>query len=77
LGLLLIKKKNMKSWFINLFVKQIFTSKKFIYAISSVIIPIITNALSVDEQTSTNLFIALLSLAGFQGLADFGSAKKK
>tara|TARA_R110000751_G_scaffold222214_1_gene324518 strand:- start:292 stop:525 length:234 start_codon:yes stop_codon:yes gene_type:complete len=77
LGLLLIKKKNMKSWFINLFVKQIFTSKKFIYAISSVIIPVITNALSVDEQTSTNLFIALLSLAGFQGLADFGSAKKK
>jgi predicted lactoylglutathione lyase len=67
----------MKSWFINLFVKQIFTSKKFIYAISSVIIPVITNALSVDEQTSTNLFIALLSLAGFQGLADFGSAKKK
>tara|TARA_R110002051_G_C8332143_1_gene436845 strand:+ start:269 stop:472 length:204 start_codon:yes stop_codon:yes gene_type:complete len=67
----------MKQWFINLFVKQVFTSKKFIYAISSVIIPVITNALSVDEQTSTNLFIALLSLAGFQGLADFGSAKKK
>ena len=67
----------MKNWFINLFVKQIFTSKKFIYAISSIIVPAIANALSVDEETSRNLFVALLSLAGFQGLADLGKEAKK
>ena len=72
-----IKKEKMKKWFINLFVKQIFTSKKFIYAISSVIIPTIANALSVDEETSRNLFVALLSLAGFQGLSDLGKEAKK
>tara|TARA_R110002096_G_scaffold429765_1_gene642970 strand:+ start:576 stop:755 length:180 start_codon:yes stop_codon:yes gene_type:complete len=58
-------------------VKQIFTSKKFIYAISSVIVPAIANALSVDEETSRNLFVALLSLAGFQGLSDLGKEAKK
>tara|TARA_R100000742_G_C4278120_1_gene100613 strand:+ start:1780 stop:1986 length:207 start_codon:yes stop_codon:yes gene_type:complete len=67
----------MKNWFSMLFVKQIFKSKKFIYAISSVIVPAIMSALGVDEQTATNLFIALLSLAGFQGLADFGKEAKK
>ena len=69
--------KNLKSWFVSLFVKQIFTSKKFIYAISSVIVPAIANALSVDEETSRNLFVALLSLAGFQGLSDLGKEAKK
>lgn len=67
----------MKKWFINLFVKQIFTSKKFIYAISSIIVPSICTALGVDEQTASNLFYALLSLAGFQGLADLGKEAKK
>jgi hypothetical protein len=69
--------KNLKKWFVSLFVKQIFTSKKFIYAISSVIIPAIGTWLGVDEITATNLFIALLSLAGFQGLADLGKEGKK
>ena len=69
--------KNLKTWFVSVFVKQIFTSKKFIYAISSIIVPAIANALSVDEETSRNLFVALLSLAGFQGLADFGKEAKK
>tara|TARA_R110001583_G_scaffold8915_1_gene42087 strand:- start:7512 stop:7760 length:249 start_codon:yes stop_codon:yes gene_type:complete len=67
----------MKKWFINLFVKQIFTSKKFIYAISSIIVPSICTALGVDEETASNLFYALLSLAGFQGLADLGKEAKK
>tara|TARA_R110002020_G_scaffold328810_1_gene544767 strand:- start:4710 stop:4916 length:207 start_codon:yes stop_codon:yes gene_type:complete len=67
----------MKNWFMNILVKQIFHSRKFIFAISSIIVPAIANALSVDEETSRNLFIALLSLAGFQGLADFGKEAKK
>ena len=67
----------MKNWFQNLFVKQILTSKKFWYAISSVIVPGLVSVLGVDEETATKLFIALLSLAGFQGLADFGKEAKK
>jgi hypothetical protein len=67
----------MKKWFQALFVKQILTSKKFWYAISSVVIPAIVSSLGVDEQTATNLFIALLSLAGFQGIADIGKEAKK
>jgi hypothetical protein len=67
----------MKNWFQALFVNQILKSKKFWYAISSVIVPAIMTGLGVDEQTATNLFIALLSLAGFQGLADFGKEAKK
>ena len=67
----------MGKWFKTLFVQQIVTSKKFWYAISSVIVPSIVTGLGVDEQTATNLFIALLSLAGFQGLADFGKEAKK
>jgi len=66
----------MKNWFMNILVKKIFHSRKFIFAISSVIIPAIGTALSLDEQTATNLFVALLSLAGFQGLADFGKEAK-
>lgn len=67
----------MKKWFNDLFIQQILKSKKFWYAISSVIVPGIMSALGVDEQTATNLFIALLSLAGFQGIADFGKHAKK
>tara|TARA_R100001530_G_scaffold136373_1_gene116817 strand:+ start:8657 stop:8863 length:207 start_codon:yes stop_codon:yes gene_type:complete len=67
----------MKKWFSGIIVKQIFHSKKFIYAISSIIVPAICTALGVDEQTATNLFFALLSLAGFQGLADFGKEAKR
>lgn len=67
----------MKNWFQALFVKQILNSKKFWYAISSVVVPVIVTSLGVDEQTASNLFIALLSLAGFQGLADLGKEAKK
>ncbi len=67
----------MKKWFSTIVVKQILHSKKFIYAISSIIIPGIASILGVDEQTSSNLFYALLSLAGFQGIADIGKEAKK
>ena len=47
----------MKNWFNALFVKGIFTSKKFIYAISSVIIPLIMTNLGVDETTGNFVHI--------------------
>lgn len=67
----------MKKWLSSIVINQILHSKKFIYAISSIIVPSICTALGVDEQTASNLFYALLSLAGFQGLADIGKEAKK
>ena len=60
----------MKKWLIS----QMLKSKKFWYAISSVVIPALVTYLGVDESTATNLFYALLTLIGAQGIAD--AAKK-
>tara|TARA_R100000152_G_C6677614_1_gene112311 strand:- start:277 stop:474 length:198 start_codon:yes stop_codon:yes gene_type:complete len=60
----------MKNWFTTLVLNGILTSKKFWYAIGSVVIPVIMTKLGVDEQTATNLFWALIALTGAQGLAD-------
>ena len=49
---------------------QMFKSKKFWYAVSSVAVPVIVKFLGVDAETANNLFIALLTLCGAQGLAD-------
>ena len=70
-----LKFKKMRNWFQALFVKGIFTSKKFIYAISSVIVPVIMTNLGVDETTATNLFYALLTLVLGQGIADINKKK--
>tara|TARA_R110002012_G_C11549976_1_gene602368 strand:- start:571 stop:756 length:186 start_codon:yes stop_codon:yes gene_type:complete len=53
---------------------QMVKSKKFWYAISSIVIPIIVTYLGVDEATATNLFYACLTLVLGQGIAD--SARK-
>ena len=60
----------MKNWFTALFLKGIFSSKKFYYALSSVVVPVIVTKLGVDEVTATNLFWAFLALCGDQGIAD-------
>tara|TARA_R110002012_G_scaffold267896_1_gene451811 strand:+ start:169 stop:327 length:159 start_codon:yes stop_codon:yes gene_type:complete len=49
-------------------------SKKFWYAVSSIVIPIIVQYLGVDEATASNLFYACLTLVVGQGIAD--SARK-
>ena len=51
-----------------------FKSKKFWYAVSSIVVPIIVTHLGVDEATATNLFYACLTLVLGQGIAD--SARK-
>lgn len=66
--------KKIKDWFNRLFIKQIFNSKKFYYAIGSVVVPVIVSYLGVDEETATKLFYALLTLVLGQGIADI--AKK-
>ena len=60
----------MKNWLILTMMK----SKKFWYAISSVVVPLIVTHIGVDEATATNLFYALLTLVVGQGIAD--SAKR-
>ena len=45
-------------------------SKKFWYMVSSVVVPALVTYLGVDESTATNLFYALLTLIGAQGIAD-------
>ena len=47
-------------------------SKKFWYAIGSIIIPLLVTYLGVDEATATNLFYAALTLVIGQGIADSG-----
>ena len=49
---------------------QMFKSKKFWYAVSSVVVPVIVTFLGVDEETATNLYYALLTLVVCQGIAD-------
>ena len=54
---------------------QMLKSKKFWYAISSVVVPAIVTLLGVDAETAQNLYYALLTLVVGQGIADV--AKKK
>jgi hypothetical protein len=49
-------------------------SKKFWYAVSSIVIPMLVQYLGVDETTASNLFYACLTLVVGQGIAD--SARK-
>ena len=49
-------------------------SKKFWYAVSSIVVPILVQYLGVDEATASNLFYACLTLVVGQGIAD--SARK-
>jgi len=59
-------KKFLKKYLIGQMVK----SKKFWYAISSVVIPAIVTYLGVDETTAQDLYYAILTLIVGQGIAD-------
>ena len=54
---------------------QMFKSKKFWYAVSSVVIPALVTYLGVDETTAKDLYYAILTLIVGQGIAD--DAKKQ
>jgi len=51
-------------------------SKKFWYAISSVVVPALVTFLGVDEATAANLYYAILTLILGQGIADVAKLKK-
>jgi hypothetical protein len=54
---------------------QMLKSKKFWYAISSVVVPAIATLLGVDADTAQNLYYALLTLVVGQGIADVAKNK--
>ena len=58
----------MKKWLISSMLK----SKKFWYAVASIVVPIIVTYLGVDEETATKLFQAAIALIIGQGIADSG-----
>jgi len=60
----------MKNFLSKYLIGQMFKSKKFWYAISSVVIPALVTYLGVDEATATNLYYAILTLIVGQGIAD-------
>jgi hypothetical protein len=65
----------MKKFLEKYLIGQMLKSKKFWYAISSVIVPAIVTLLGVDIETAKELYYALLTLVVGQGIADV--AKKK
>lgn len=62
----------MKEWLI----MTMLQSKKVWYTIAAIVVPMIANALGVDEQSVSNIFWALVSLTGAQGIADLGKHAK-
>jgi hypothetical protein len=47
-------------------------SKKFWYAISSIVVPVMCKFLGMDVETATQVFYSLLTLVLGQGIADSG-----
>jgi hypothetical protein len=64
----------MKKFLEKYLIGQMLKSKKFWYAVSSVVVPALVSYLGVDETTARDLFYAILTLIGAQGIADI--AKK-
>ena len=60
----------MKQFFQKYLIGQMLKSKKFWYAISSVVVPAIVTYLGVDSETAKELYHAILVLIVGQGIAD-------
>lgn len=58
----------MKNWLIGTMMK----SKKFWYAIGSIVIPLIVSWLGVSEDVAQEIFYAAIALVVGQGIADSG-----
>ena len=60
----------MKNFLQKYLIGQMLKSKKFWYAISSVVVPALVTYLGVDETTAQDLYYAILTLIVGQGIAD-------
>ena len=56
----------MKKWLIS----AMFSSKKFWYAVASIVVPAIVTYLGVSPETANEIFYAALTLILGQGIAD-------
>tara|TARA_R100000963_G_scaffold27518_1_gene18810 strand:+ start:389 stop:619 length:231 start_codon:yes stop_codon:yes gene_type:complete len=69
----IIKKiKKMKNYIIT----QLLTSKKVWIGIASIVVPLIANALNVDEASVSQIWWSLIAMLGGQAAADWGKSKK-
>ena len=66
----------MKKLLERFIIGQMIKSKKFWYAIASVVVPAIVTYLGVSEATATELYHAILVLILGQGIADVAKSKK-
>jgi hypothetical protein len=60
----------MKKFLSKVLIGQMFKSKKFWYAVGSVLVPALVTFLGVDAETAEKIFQALLVLILGQGIAD-------
>ena len=60
----------MKKFLEKYLIGQMVKIKKFLYAVSSVVVPALVSYLGVDETTATELYHAILVLIVGQGIAD-------
>ena len=60
----------MKKFLEKYLIGQMVKSKKFWYAVSSVVVPALVSYLGVDETTAKDLYHAILVLIVGQGIAD-------
>lgn len=65
-----LKILKMKKFLQKYLIGKMMQSKKFWYAISSVVIPALVTYLGVDEASAKDLYYAILTLILGQGIAD-------
>lgn len=69
--------KKLKNWFQSLFIKQIFTSKKFIYTLIGILTTLLSEKFGLNPDEVQNILISVAALIIGQGLSDFGKEAKK
>tara|TARA_R110000787_G_scaffold265258_2_gene371226 strand:+ start:141 stop:329 length:189 start_codon:yes stop_codon:yes gene_type:complete len=60
----------------NYIITQLLTSKKVWLGLASIVIPLIANALNVEEDAVSKIWWSLIAMLGGQSFADFGKSKK-
>ena len=60
----------------NYIITQLLTSKKVWLGIASIVVPLIANALNVDEASVSQIWWSLIAILLGQSAADFGKSKK-
>jgi hypothetical protein len=66
--------KKISNWFTGLFIKQIFTSKKFIYTLIGVLTTLLSKEFGLNPDEVSKILMSIAALVVGQGLSDI--AKK-